>query len=66
MDGHFWRGGQHRNGLAHGLGAGGTAALRELAEMEAKSRSKAWKVVQDRLEENLQNLSALLQPQPPL
>ena len=36
--------------------------FRELAETEARTRSDAWKVVQDRLEENLQNLSALLQP----
>ena len=36
--------------------------MRELAEMEAKSRSKAWKVVQDRFQENLSNLQKLLQP----
>ena len=29
------------------------ANVRELAEMEAQSRSKAWKVVQDRFQENL-------------
>ena len=38
------------------------ANFRELAEMEARTRGDAWKVVQDRLEENLQNLSKLLQP----
>ena len=38
------------------------ASVRELAEMEAKSRSKAWKVVQDRLQQNLANLKKLLQP----
>jgi phasin family protein len=38
------------------------ANLRELADMEAKSRKKAWKVVQDRFEENLGNLKRLLQP----
>ena len=38
------------------------ANVRELAEMEAKSRSKAWKVVQDRFQENLANLQKLLQP----
>ena len=38
------------------------ANFRELAEMEAKSRSKAWKVVQDRFQENLANLQKLLQP----
>jgi phasin family protein len=38
------------------------ANLRELAEMEAQSRKKAWKVVQDRFEENLGNLKRLLQP----
>ena len=36
------------------------ANFRELAEMEAKSRSKAWKVVQDRFQENLANLQNLL------
>ncbi len=34
----------------------------ELAEMEAQSRSKAWKIVQDRFQENLANLQKLLQP----
>jgi phasin family protein len=38
------------------------ADIRELAEMEAASRKKAWKVVQDRFEENLANLKTLLQP----
>jgi phasin family protein len=38
------------------------ADVRELAEMEAASRKKAWKVVQDRFEENLANLKTLLQP----
>jgi phasin family protein len=38
------------------------ANFRELAEMEAASRKKAWKVVQDRFEENLGNLKKLLQP----
>jgi phasin family protein len=38
------------------------ANVRELAEMEAQSRSKAWKVVQDRFQENLANLQKLLQP----
>ncbi|HEX7440737.1 MAG TPA: phasin family protein [Caldimonas sp.] len=38
------------------------ANFRELADMEAKSRSKAWKVLQDRFEENLANLQKLLQP----
>src|SRR5689334_6243770 len=33
---------------------------RELAEMEAESRRKAWKVLQDRFQENLQNLQSLL------
>jgi phasin family protein len=36
------------------------ANFRELAEMEAQSRSKAWKVVQDRFQENLANLQNLL------
>jgi phasin family protein len=36
--------------------------FRELAEMEAKARSKAWKVLQDRFEENLANLQKLLRP----
>ena len=38
------------------------ANVRELAQMEAKSRKKAWKVVQDRFEENLAKLKKLLQP----
>jgi len=36
--------------------------IRELAEMEAQSRNTAWKVVQDRMQENLGNLQKLLQP----
>jgi phasin family protein len=38
------------------------ANIRELAELEAQTRSKAWKVVQDRFQENLANLQKLLQP----
>ncbi len=38
------------------------ANVRELAQMEAKSRKEAWKVVQDRFEENLASLKKLLQP----
>ena len=38
------------------------ADIRELAAMEAKSRKQAWKVVQDRFEENLANLKKLLLP----
>lgn len=38
------------------------ADVRELAEMEAAARSKAWKVLQDRFQENLANLQKLLQP----
>jgi len=38
------------------------ANVRELAQMEAKSRKQAWKVVQDRFEENLANLKKLLRP----
>ncbi len=38
------------------------ANFRELSEMEAQARSNAWKVVQDRLQENLANLQKLLQP----
>ena len=38
------------------------ANVRELAQMEAKSRKEAWKVVQDRFEENLAKLKKLLQP----
>lgn len=36
--------------------------FRELVEMEAQARSNAWKVVQDRVQENLANLQKLLQP----
>jgi phasin family protein len=38
------------------------ANFKELADMEAKSRSKAWKILQDRFQENLANLQKLLQP----
>jgi phasin family protein len=38
------------------------ANFRELSEMEAQARNNAWKVVQDRLQENLANLQKLLQP----
>lgn len=38
------------------------ANFRELAEMEAQSRGKVWKVLQDRFQENLANLQKLLQP----
>ena len=38
------------------------ANVRELAQMEAESRKQAWKVVQDRFEENLTSLKKLLQP----
>ena len=34
--------------------------FRELAEMESESRRKAWKVLQDRFQENLANLQNLL------
>ncbi|MGJ4931545.1 phasin family protein [Bradyrhizobium sp. HKCCYLS2038] len=36
--------------------------FRELSEMEAQSRNNAWKVAQDRLQDNLANLTKLLQP----
>ena len=36
--------------------------FRELAELEAQARSNSWKVVQDRLQENMANLQKLLQP----
>jgi phasin family protein len=38
------------------------ANIRELAEIEAQSRNNAWKVVQDRMQENLANLQKLLLP----
>lgn len=38
------------------------ANFRELADMEAQSRAKAWKVVQDRMQENMANLQKLFQP----
>jgi phasin family protein len=38
------------------------ANFRELAEMEAQSRNKAWKVLQDRFQENVSNLQKLLKP----
>ena len=36
--------------------------IRELVDMEAQSRKKAWKVVQVRFDENLASLKSLLQP----
>jgi phasin family protein len=43
------------------------ANMRELGEMEAESRNAAWKVLQDRFEENVANLRKVLQPtQPPV
>ena len=36
--------------------------IRELVAMEAASRTKAWKIVQDRFNENLSNMKALLLP----
>lgn len=38
------------------------ANFRELSAMEAESRGNAWKVVQDRMQENMANLQKLLQP----
>jgi phasin family protein len=38
------------------------ANFRELSQMEALARNSAWKVVQDRMQENLGNLQKLLQP----
>lgn len=35
--------------------------MRELAEMETQSRGKAWKVVQDRFQQNVANLQKLTQ-----
>ena len=36
--------------------------FRELAEMEAEARKKAWKVLQDRFQENLANMQKMLRP----
>ena len=38
------------------------ANFRELSEMEAQTRNNAWKVVHDRMQENMANLRKLLQP----
>ena len=38
------------------------ANFRELSEMETQARSNAWKVVQDRMQENMANLQKLLLP----
>jgi phasin family protein len=38
------------------------ANFRELSEMKAQSRDNAWKIVQERLQENMVNLQKLLQP----
>jgi len=38
------------------------ANFQELTEMEIKARTNAWKVVQDRMQENMANLGNILQP----
>ena len=38
------------------------ANFRELSQMEVELRTNAWKVLQDRMQENLGNLQKLLQP----
>jgi phasin family protein len=38
------------------------ANFRELTELEAKARADAWKVVQDRMQQNMAELQKLLQP----
>ena len=38
------------------------ANFQELTEMEVKARTNAWKVVQDRMQENMANLGSILQP----
>jgi len=38
------------------------ANFRELSEMEAQARNNTWKVVQERMQENMANLQKLLQP----
>ena len=38
------------------------ANFTELSQMEAQARNNAWKVVQERIQENLGNLQKLLQP----
>jgi phasin family protein len=37
------------------------ANFRELAEMETQARNNAWKIVQERMQENMTNLQKLLQ-----
>ena len=37
-------------------------SFRELAQMEAATRANSWKVVQDRMQENMKSLQSLLQP----
>lgn len=38
------------------------ADFRELSQIEAETRTNAWKAVQDRMQDNLSNLQKLLQP----
>ena len=38
------------------------ANFQELTEMEIQARKNAWKVVQDRMQENMANLGSILQP----
>jgi hypothetical protein len=36
--------------------------FRELVDLEAQARKRAWKVVQDRMQENMAHLQGLMQP----
>lgn len=38
------------------------ANFKELTELEVQTRTNAWKVVQDRMQENMANLGKILQP----
>jgi phasin family protein len=38
------------------------ANFKELSELEVQTRTNAWKVVQDRMQENMTNLGKILQP----
>ena len=57
------RRGDHEAGQAAKQGVQKAIAnFRELSEMEAQSRNNAWKIVQERMQENMATLQKLLQP----
>ena len=48
--------------LAAGAFEKAVANFRELTQLEMQAHTNAWKVVQERMQENMANLQKLLQP----